>query len=308
MSMSTLTVLCVCTYRRPEGLSRLLDAVKALESPGRLEIVVIDNHEGQAGFDVCRRLPSDYPFKVHAKSESGPGITFARNAALNAALALEPANLAFLDDDEWPSPQWLVELRKTMKHYDADIVGGPTLTDFPEDTSDEFRNNPYFGADMDLNDGQVCQLQAAGNAYMKAAIVKPLAPEFFHPDFANSCGEDLAFFTQLHDRGARMHWSANAVVHESVDAYRLSEQWLRSRVITVANSRVRVMQMLRPGLVHSLERGVKTCALLVYSLLRSALGVVVKRHAKEAQMLRWKFLGKFSAHMNRSTSRLENSS
>jgi len=236
MCLSSLTVLCVCTYRRPANLLKLLNALVELEQPGELQVVVVDNHEDRQGMGVCKQLPDSYPFIVHAFAESRPGITYARNTALREALALKPQYLAFLDDDEWPSQQWLREMRNTMQLHDSDVVGGPTLTQFPDHAPLEYRDNPYFGADMRLKDGQKCQLQAAGNAFMRADFVRVLAPDFFHPAFANSCGEDLAFFTQLSDHGAKMHWSANAVVHESVEPYRLSEEWLKSRVITVANS------------------------------------------------------------------------
>lgn len=303
--MSESTVLCVCTYRRPAGIQNLLEHLCKLENPGDLSVVVVDNDAAGAGKQVCDSLPASYPFRVHSRIEKRPGIVFARNAALNLALSLDAEFIAFLDDDEWPSPQWLSELRRVQKQTNADAVGGPTQTVFPDNTRDVVKQNPYYGADLNLPEGAECKLEAAGNFLLRAATARQFAPEFFHQDFANSCGEDLAFFTQLEQSGARMCWAPNALVSESVEAYRLTDEWMKSRVVTIANSRVRVMQLLKPGLPASLIRGIKTGGLFAYSMLVTARGLLDKRIAYEARLLRWKFWGKFTAHLNIATQRKE---
>jgi glycosyltransferase involved in cell wall biosynthesis len=303
--VSESTVLCVCTYKRPAGIQNLLEHLCQLENPGNLSVVVIDNDAAGAGKQVCDSLPASYPYRVQSRIEERPGIVFARNAALNLALSLDSEFIAFLDDDEWPSPQWLSELHRVQQQTDADVVGGPTQTVFPENTRDVVKQNPYYGADLNLPEGAECKLEAAGNFLLRAATAKLFAPEFFHQDFANSCGEDLAFFTQLEHSGAHMCWAPGALVSESVEAYRLTDEWMKSRVVTIANSRVRVMQLLKPGLLASLTRGIKTGGLFVYSMLVTARGLLDKRIAYEAWLLRWKFWGKFTAHLNIATQRKE---
>ena len=115
----------------------------------------------------------------------------------------------------------------------------------------------------------------------------------------------MAFFTQLAQQGASMVWANAAVVHEEVPTNRLSNEWLKTRVIGVANSRVRVMQMLKPGLVHSLIRVAKTCALGTQASLYSVAGLISPKIASNAEQLRWKFIGKLTAHLNRKTTRPE---
>lgn len=299
------TVICICTYKRPEGLKTLLHSLTQLEATDGIEIVVVDNDSAGEGAAVCEQLPSDYPFPVHASIEAQAGISPARNAVVNKALELKPELLAFLDDDEHPSKQWLGELLRIQKEHNADVVGGPTLSVFPEDTENAIKNNPYFGADLSIADGAECQLQAAGNFLITAKVLKPMAPTFFLPEFAHSGGEDLAFFTQLAKNGASMHWAANAIVHEAVPANRLTQSWMKSRVINIANSRVRVMQMLDPGLVAACIRGLKTVALGTVAGLSTLLALVQPGRAEQARMLRWKFWGKLSAHLRIATTRGE---
>lgn len=299
------TVVCVCTYRRPESLRALLNSLTTLEGAQGIEIVVSDNDAAGDGAAVCQNMPADYPFKVHSLVEPQAGISPARNAVVNKALSLGPEFLAFLDDDERPSTQWLSELLRIQSQTNADVVGGPTLSEFPPEVEEEQKNNPYFGADLGIADGAACQLQAAGNFLIKASVIKTMAPVIFLPAFAQSGGEDLAFFTQLAQNNASMHWAANAIVHEAVPASRLTQSWMKSRVINIANSRVRVMQMLEPGPLPALIRALKTVALGTVAGLTTLSAVLLPGKREQARMLRWKFWGKLTAHLRIATTRGE---
>jgi len=304
------TAIAICTYQRPSGLNRLLEAIAKLALPDgvgdeNITVVVVDNHQGGEGLAVCEQLAPDYRFALRATCQPGNGISEARNAAVAMALSVNPTYVGFLDDDEWPEAVWLTELVTVLERAKADVVGGPTRSVFPSEAPPELLDNPYFGADMKLTDGAVCELQAAGNFLIRSTTLAKTAPVSFHPAFAHSGGEDLAFFTQLSQQGARMVWAQAAVVHEEVPSNRLSHEWLRTRVIGIANSRVRVMQMMQPGWAPSIVRGSKTLALAVQAGLYSAAGLASPKMAQEAEQLRWKFVGKFTAHFNRKTTRPE---
>jgi len=304
-SESPKIVLCICTYRRPDGLQKLLEALPRLEGASNMEIVVVDNDAGGDGLAVCGSLDKDYPYPVHALSQLEPGISAARNTATTEALKFAPELVAFLDDDEWPEPQWLSELIRVQSHYQVDVVGGPTCPVFPEGTSSDLLDNPYFGADMGLEDGTQCQLQAGGNFLIQANALQSMAPVFFRPEFTQSGGEDLAFFTQLAQKGYSMRWAANAIVHEPVPESRLQPDWLKHRVVTIHNSRVRVMQLLQPGLSATLVRCTKTVGLGVFAAGLSCFSWASPTIADKAQQLRWKFEGKLGAHLGRINIRSE---
>lgn len=298
-------VICICTYRRPDGLRKLLDALPTLQSSDVLSVVVVDNHQAGEGLSVCNDMAPDYPFAITAFTEPGEGISAARNAAVRKALTLNPDWVAFLDDDEWPEPQWLEELLKIQREHDADLVGGPTRPVFPDNTRPELLDNEYYGADLALPDGASCQLQAGGNFMIRASVLEVFAPNVFHPSFAHSGGEDLAFFTQAHAKGFSMRWAANAVVHEPVPEARLQPDWLRQRIITIHNSRVRVMQMLQPGFTAASTRVLKTIALGTVAASFSAMALVMPAYRESARMMRWKFRGKLMAHFGSASMRGE---
>src|SRR3546814_5573113 len=93
--------LCAATYRRPEGLGRLLDALAALELPGidlQPLVVIVDNSAtADARAQVAAAAPS-FPWPLPYLSEPRRGITFARNAATEQAPATDCAFVAFTDD------------------------------------------------------------------------------------------------------------------------------------------------------------------------------------------------------------------
>jgi succinoglycan biosynthesis protein ExoM len=292
-------ILCICTYRRPDGLRKLLETLPELEGAFNFEIVVADNDAGQDGLNVCQSLDKDYPYPVQVLVQLEPGISAARNAATTEALRHAPDLVAFLDDDEWPESQWLSELIRIQSQYQVDVVGGPTRPVFPHGTPDKLLKNPYFGADMGLTDGSECQLQAGGNFLIRASVLQTMAPVFFRPEFTQSGGEDLAFFTQLAQQGHSMRWAANAIVHEPVPDSRLQPGWIKHRVVTTHNSRVRVMQLLQPGFSATLTRCTKTVGLGVLATALSCFSWASPVIADKAQQLRWKFQGKMGAHLGR---------
>ena len=311
-------VVAICTYRRPDGLARLLDALVELEPPraapdappidlrDALDVVVVDNDAAGAGLARVRSVrAAAYPFRLHGHLEAEPGLSAARERAVAEALRLGPDLVAFLDDDEWPEPGWLAELVAVQRRHGADAVGGPTRPVFPDGTDAATRACPYYGADLGVADGAACRLEAGGNFLMTRAALDAAGPPWFDPAWARTGGEDLAFFTALARRGATMRWAARAVVHEPVAPERLDAAWLRARIVNIANTRVRIMQRLEPGPAARAVRGAKTAALVTVALALSGAGVASAALAERGRLLRWKAWGKLTAHAGRTAVRGE---
>jgi len=298
--------ICICTFRRPDGLRKLLQHLGKLDAGPEVTIVVADNDdEQQEGIQLIDQMRPTLRWPIISAAVTEQGISYSRNTAAGLALETDPDLVAFIDDDEWPEPHWLNELIRVQQITGADAVGGPTNPAFPDGVNAETRSNDYYGADMKLPDASFCQLEAAGNFLIKAETLRNAGPLFFHPDFARSGGEDLAFFMRLQQSGSRMAWAANAEVWETVTEDRLSLAWMQRRVMLIANSRVHVLRMLQPGLVAALIRGVKTLALCAQATLLSVIGLGHPETAEKARLLRWKFWGKLTAHLNIKPVRIE---
>src|SRR5579883_1155797 len=102
--------VCIATFRRPEGLRRLLSELQEQTfhgEPPAVDVVVVDNDEARSAQAVCRDSPLA---RLHYVHEPRRGIPQARNRAIKTARELGCGLIAFIDDDELPANDWLDQL------------------------------------------------------------------------------------------------------------------------------------------------------------------------------------------------------
>jgi len=140
------TTVGVPTYRRPDTLDRLLDAL--LEGSVTPDgVIIVDDGDGDetaAVVDAHRGSVDDVRFRYVSRSD-GDGLPDARNAILERCRG---DVLCFLDDDTLPRADWLRAIVDTYRHRPTvAAVGGPALhadRDLslvaPVDSSDHNRN------------------------------------------------------------------------------------------------------------------------------------------------------------------------
>ncbi len=112
------------THNRPEQIKRCLRSLLALHYP-QYEIIVVDNAPSTSETaDFIQQAYNDVP-QVHYLREDRPGTSWARNCGIMAARG---EILAFIDDDEFADPYWLVELVKGFSlSEDVSCVTGLVL-------------------------------------------------------------------------------------------------------------------------------------------------------------------------------------
>lgn len=297
--------VCIATFQRPDGLLKLLEALAALEWDGELTTIVIDNDaQAKQGLEVAHRLADTFPWELVALIEPQPGIPFPRNAAIAAGLDRGAELLAFIDDDEWPAPDWLQALYSGLEDG-AQLAGGPQVPVFPASATRRQRSTSYYGHDQDVPSGVSCQLESSGNFMVSAAALAPHGPPWFDPRYARASGADHDLFRRLERAGAEMRWVPSAGVFEDVPQHRLDDEWLRRRVVEIHNGRVRIDREHKPGLVDGVVRAAKTLALGTQAVAMTLAGIANDDLAYGAKLLRWKFRGKFEAHLGKVTDRVE---
>lgn len=236
--MEFLVSVCLCTFRRQEGVAKALLALGRLEAPphGAIEIVVVDNDStGSARMPVeAAAQHSRWPVRYLVEPQSG--VSYARNRCLAEASG---TYIAFIDDDEWCDPDWIVRLYETLIATKSTAAFGPVLPHFdvlpPEwlVKSGAFDRPRYAsGTVVDWRNTRT------GNVLLKHN------PEMIGSEFdlayASSGGEDVAFFLRLSSLGARYVWCDEAPVYESVPANRVAPRWLLRRAFAGGKTYVRL--------------------------------------------------------------------
>lgn len=234
--------VCVCTYKRPLQLARLLNALTETERPADTTFVIVDNDGSDPqtqilvrDFREACRAPVTYVV------ENEPGLSAPRNAAFKAARAAGAKTVALLDDDEWPSKQWLKDLIDTQHKSGAAIVGGPVRPVFEAGNAPPARYQSLWYVQKGRLRG-LTHVYCTCNVLIDLGAVAFLGNEPFSSAFRFTGGEDVVFFRRLHAAGIRMAWSEDATVFEGISAERTTLAWLRSRWYRLGNIGVRCEQ------------------------------------------------------------------
>src|SRR5262249_38489257 len=108
-SASELLLVGVCTFMRPNMLSKFLRACARLKPvpPLQFELLIVDNDAAGSARATVEAARDSLTFPVHYVIEEERGIARARNRVLTEALRLNADYLAFVDDDEIMQPGWL---------------------------------------------------------------------------------------------------------------------------------------------------------------------------------------------------------
>lgn len=220
--------LCIATYRRNEKLQALLDD---LMSQQRLpdEVVVVDNTAAGQARDVveCRNQP-DAPFRMLYDIQPIQNISLTRNRTVGLASG---EWLAFIDDDERPTPSWLAKLQDTASLFNADAVLGPVAPSLPADAPSWIRRGRFYDWPR-MPTGSVVPANCLrfGNVLIRGSLLRTAEPPF-DPAYGLTGGEDGDLLSRLALRGARIVWCDEALVHEPVESTRLSLRWLGMRAM-----------------------------------------------------------------------------
>lgn len=275
----TRVAICICTFRRPELLRELLQGIRRLifqkvQEP-QLQIVVVDNDELASGEQVSSAASVSWPLTYIV--EPRRGITYARNRAIVEARPVD--FIAFIDDDEIPSPRWLDELLAAQTEFSADVVSGPVHPTYAETVAGWVKDGRFFDARSAATGTQ--RRTCACNNVLIAAHVFKRVPEF-DDAFALSGAEDTDFFLRVWQAGYKIIWSQEAVVSEAVSSRRGTISWLLRREYQTGNGWVfcesRVDSSLRNWMLRFCKAGghviLGSCNAGLRLLLVDRIGVV----------------------------------
>ena len=220
--------VCVCTYKRPEFLKRVLADLGRQITDGRFtySIVVADNDQLESAKPLVEEFAKKLPVAIKYCVEPRQNIALARNRAVENATG---DYIGFLDDDEFPTERWLLTLLNACCQYKVDGVLGsakPLFEGAPPSwvVKGRFYERATYptGYVIDWRKGRT------GNVLLKAHLFRANEPAF-RSDFLT--GEDHDFFRRKIEEGNVFVWCDEAVTREIIPPGRWTRSFMLRRAL-----------------------------------------------------------------------------
>jgi succinoglycan biosynthesis protein ExoM len=216
--------VCICTYKRPALLRRLLVNLAVQNTDGKFTyaIVVVDND----GTESARHVVSNAGLSISYHVEPEQNIALARNRAVENA---QGDFVAFIDDDEFPEAGWLLELYNAHAEFGAAGVLGPVIPYFDESPPQWVVRGRFYERPRHET-GEVLNWTSTrtGNALLESRLFNE------RPAFRRQLGgggEDRDFFKRKIENGERFVWCNEAIVHEVVPSHRWKRTFMLRRAL-----------------------------------------------------------------------------
>lgn len=221
--MKKLILIGICTYKRNELLLRALSYISKLITPVncKIEIVISDNNPDKSAKNIYKEL-KNFPFKIHYIHEPNTGIANARNAVLKKALQLNVDYIAFLDDDEYPTVDWITELYNVMVENDANISTSAPVRII------NGKEQPLPLKIKSRKNGETRYSCATSSVLFTIDIVKK-SEIWFDTAFGSMTGEDIDFFSRAANKGYKIVWCAKKLIYDELPAIRQTLEWKLDR-------------------------------------------------------------------------------
>lgn len=250
--------VCICTYKRPEYLKRLLNELAKQKTNNLFEIsvVVVDNDFEQTAKEIAALFQNETLLNVAYYSERTQNIALARNMAVGNA---KGEFIAFIDDDEFPSENWILNLYKEIHKYKADGILGPVLPHYEQPPPIWVIKSRLFERPTHPT-GYILGWQntRTGNVLLKREVFE-IGKKWFDPAFGSG-GEDRDFFRRKIEEGKVFVWSNEARVFETVPPIRWKREVLTKRALLRGKMSLASKDSGITGVVKS------ACAVVAYTI------------------------------------------
>jgi GT2 family glycosyltransferase len=274
-------VVCIPAFRRPQHLRRTLESLAAQTIDRRFAVVVVENDASR-----CESAPVAVEFLRGGKIsglcvvEPRQGNCHAINAAFETALARFPdaAHFLMIDDDEIASPGWLERMIRAAEATGADVVGGPVVPNFDDDSMRGLGRHPAFRPAYD-DSGPVPIIYGCGNCLITRPVFETLGEPVFDLRFNFLGGGDTDFFTRCRRAGMKFHWAAEAIITETVPHSRTNPGWIALRGLRIGAINYHVQRKAARTLWSRARLFAKITALLPLSLFRAGRLLIVEHKA-----------------------------
>jgi hypothetical protein len=268
--------VCVCTFKRPDALARLLDRLVVVGAQAgddvRLAAVVVDDDPHLSGRATVVGRAELLAGGVEYVTSGAGNISTARNLALAHGCA-RGRWLALTDDDCEPDDAWVRELLAVQARTGADCVTGACVDVPPVGAPRWLVDEPFLDGLGQGEDGGRVAIGPLKNTLLSSAAIEAHGLRFDEA-YGHAGGEDVMFFRSVERAGLDHRHAAHAIVREQVPVERSTLPYQLGRRFWYGNTEaVTSVASGRAGRVHMAGAGIKMAALgLVRPVARLARG------------------------------------
>jgi Glycosyltransferases, probably involved in cell wall biogenesis len=201
--------------------------VQRTEGKFTFSITIVDNDHLGTARETVEHFQQNHEIAIDYFIEPVQSIALARNRSVSNA---KGDFIAFIDDDEYPVADWLLQLYNTLIERKVDGVLGPVDSQFAEPPPAwmlktgvfDRPNGPGYetGAVLDW------RRTGTGNVLLRRAVLGVVDGPFLSQ--FGSGGEDLDFFRRASLKGKVFIWCNEALAHETVPVER-TRVWFQLR-------------------------------------------------------------------------------
>jgi glycosyltransferase involved in cell wall biosynthesis len=248
-------------------LARLLERIELQKTEGLFDysVVVVDNDNRRSGREAVENAKKKSKLELDYDVEPERSISLARNRTVRNA----KGNLiAFIDDDEFPDEDWLINHYRSLLKSGADGVLGPVRPHFDNQgpawlvksgllERKSFKTGEVIRDSRDTRTGNVL-------------LWKRLFDEeggTFDPAYGRSGGGDAVFFKRMMEKGKIFVWSNEGIVYETVEPERQTRMYYVKRAFTRGMTEARDTPFMSMGTARSVSAVAVYSAVMPFSML-----------------------------------------
>lgn len=224
--------VAIPTYNSEHRLPQVLERLRSQINTESFiwEVIVVDNNSR----DNTKKIVQDYQanwseiFPLRYCFEGQQGVVFARQLAMKEA---KGDFVGFLDDDNYPAPNWVAEAYAFGKLYSkAGAYGGQIHANFEVEPPQNFERIQSFlaikncGSKPILYKPDTLSLPAGSGLVVRKKAWDESVPSHFIP--TQRGGDDFEISLHMHRAGWEIWYNPAMHIHHQIPAWRLERKYL----------------------------------------------------------------------------------
>ena len=216
--------VAICTFKRNDLLTRLLDALvvcaERVTDRAAVGVVLVDDTPEGMARPVAEAFANRFELGLEYRISGQKNISLARNMAIEGAMKSADWTV-MTDDDCEPPPQWLEALLNAQQKTNADAVTGRLFRRVPDGSPRWITEQPFLELGVEeLADGAEMTTSATFNTMISSKWLNNHPEIRFDPHFGVISGEDMVFFRAAREAGLSIRFSDRGFTYENEPADR----------------------------------------------------------------------------------------